>query len=75
VNPPILETAAMTEMSPAEAVFFASLQRLTDQRAAFLDESSAGNVDGGATNPIVCTHATLPIAHVNRPYASVRPIP
>jgi serine/threonine protein kinase len=35
----------MTEMSPAEALFFAALERPPGQRAAFLDQACAGNAE------------------------------
>src|SRR5438132_14039236 len=35
----------MSEMSPAEAIFFAALERAPNERAAYLDEACAG--DGG----------------------------
>jgi eukaryotic-like serine/threonine-protein kinase len=35
----------MTEMSPAEAIFFEALHRSPDERAAFLDEACAGHAD------------------------------
>jgi serine/threonine protein kinase/tetratricopeptide (TPR) repeat protein len=35
----------MTEMSPAEAIFFAALERSPDERAAFLDTACADNAD------------------------------
>src|SRR5437763_412559 len=35
----------MTEMSPAEAIFFEALQRSPDERAAFLDGACAGQAD------------------------------
>jgi serine/threonine protein kinase len=45
VNPPIPETAVMTEMSPAEAIFFAALKRPPEERATFLDQACAGDAE------------------------------
>ena len=35
----------MTEMSPAEAIYFAALARTPEQRAAYLDEACAGDAE------------------------------
>ena len=35
----------MSDMSPAEAIFFAALERPPSERAAFLDQACAGNAE------------------------------
>jgi hypothetical protein len=35
----------MSEMSPAEAIFFAALERSAEERAAFLDQACGGDAD------------------------------